>query len=254
MAFSFLLLALSSSGQTWEIGAFGGAAGYIGDLNPHNPVLPSGAAAGLFVQRNFNPYLSLKLNYTNGQIAGADSTSSNDYLKARNLSFKTQLNEVSMLLEFNFMKFTPGADFNHFSPYMYFGAGIVGYNPQATYKGTVYDLRPLQTEGIAYPSTALVIPYGVGAKYNFSGKWNIGASIGYRYVRTDYLDDVSGQYAPRNSFTNPVALALSDRSGEKTGVYIGSPGTQRGDYRNNDTYFFIGLSISFTFVTANCYY
>ncbi len=100
---------------------------------------------------------------------------------------------------------------------------------------------------------ALVIPYGVGVKYNFSSSWNIMASLGYRYVKSDYLDDVSGTYQKRTGLT-PLAAALSDRSGENTGVYIGVPGTQRGDYRGHDITMFVGFSISFTFLTTNCYY
>jgi len=250
----FLLTSPKLFAQTWELGAFGGSAGYLGDLNQHNPVQPSGLAVGAFIQRNFNPYLSLKLNLTHGTISGADSTSSTQQFRDRNLSFKTRLNELTALLEFNFMRFTPGADFNHYTPYIYFGAGVVDYNPTATYQNQEYDLRPLMTEGAAYSNIALAIPYGAGFKYNFNSSWNVGLSFGYRYTRTDYLDDVSGAYADRSTFTNPVAKALSDRSGEKTGVYLGVPGTQRGDYRGYDNYMFIGLSISFTFVSADCYY
>jgi len=160
------------------------------------------------------------------------------------------------MAEFNFMKYTPGADKNHFSPFIFFGAGVVNYQPRAAYMGAEYDLRPLMTEGQTkpYPDLALVIPYGAGVKYNFGGNWNIMASLGYRYVRSDYIDDVSGYYASKSIFNDPVALALSDRSGERTGNYIGVAGTQRGDFRSHDTYLFVGLTLSYTFVTSNCYY
>lgn len=242
--------------QTWETGISGGAAGYMGDLNQRKPVSISGPSAGIFVQRNFNPYLSLKLKYTYGKIEAADSTSNDQQFRDRNLSFATKLKELSLMAEFNFMKYTPGADENRFTPFIYLGIGIVGYNPQATYQGQTYDLRPLMTEGQTkpYSSTAIAIPYGAGIKYNFTGNWNISADIGYRNPNTDYLDDVSNVYANKSKFTSPVAAALSDRSGEKTGVYIGATGTQRGDLRTRDTYFFINFTLSFTFVTQNCYY
>ncbi len=257
MALCFMLFAPAFLfAQTWEAGASAGGAAYMGDLNQNNPVKVSGLSAGIFVQRNLNPYLSLKLNYQYGKIAGADSTSSTQQFRDRNLSFATSLNELSLIGEFNFMKYTPGADFDHFTPYIFLGVGAVAYNPQATYKNADYDLRGLKTEGQAnpYPYNALVIPYGAGIKYNFSSSWNILFNAGYRYVRSDYLDDVSRAYPNKSKFTNPLAAALSDRSGEKTGTYIGVTGTQRGDYRGHDTYLFIGFSLSFTFVTSNCYY
>lgn len=255
----FLLLLLISfdlQAQTWEIGGFAGGSAYMGDLNPHNPLKVSGIALGGFVKRNFDGYLSAKLNYTFGQIRGADSTSNNAQFRARNLSFVTQLNELSLIGEFNFLKYIPEAGQNKYTPFIYLGVGIVGYNPQANYQGRTYDLRPLTTEGQSKPygKTAISIPYGIGLKYNFSGKWNLIADIGYRHPTTDYLDDVSGYYPDPNKLPNDLARTLSDRSGENTGVFTGTPNSQRGDLRPKDTYMYVGFSISFTFVTSKCYY
>ncbi|MFD0767189.1 DUF6089 family protein [Mucilaginibacter lutimaris] len=240
--------------QTWEIGGNVGAAGYIGDLNINNPVKPSGAQAGLFIKRNFNRYLGVKLNYSFGQISGADSTSGSQQLRDRNLSFTTPLKELSLMAELNFMSFIPDAGKNKYTPYIYLGAGITSYNPKAKYNGEIYELRPLQTEGTAYSSKAIVIPFGAGVKYNFSGKWTVAADLGYRFTNTDYLDDVSRNYAPKSSFNNEIARALSDRSGEKNNIYIGKAGSQRGDYKPRDFYMFVGFTISYTFVTQECYY
>jgi hypothetical protein len=38
----------------------------------------------------------------------------------------------------------------------------------------------------------VLIPYGIGIKYNIGGKFSLAADMGYRYTFTDYLDDVSG--------------------------------------------------------------
>lgn len=253
---AIVLLSFTARAQTWELGFNVGGAGYMGDLNQRNPVKVSGLAIGGFLKRNFNGYLSAKLQYTLGEIQGADSTSKFQEFRDRNLSFVTRLNEVSLIGEFNFFEYQPENNKSIFTPFIFAGVGTVNYHPRAMYQGTMYDLRPLATEGQAksYSTTTLTIPYGVGIKYNFSGKLNLIADIGYRATRTDYLDDVSGYYAPASSFTDPLALTLADRSGERTGVYRGVPGTQRGDLRKRDTYLFIGLTISYTFVTQNCYF
>jgi hypothetical protein len=255
----FLLLlffSFNSQAQTWDLGGSVGASGYMGDLNPNNPLQVSGVSLGVFGSRNFDGYWSLKAKYTFGQIGADDNTSSNPQFRARNLSFRTTLNELSLVTEFNFLKYIPEIGQNRFTPFVYVGLGGVAYNPQATYEGHVYDLRPLKTEGESkpYPGVAFSIPYGVGFKYNFSGKWNFIADIGYRNPSTDYLDDVSGVYPNKSKLSSPLAQALSDRSGEETGVYIGSPGSQRGDGRPHDTYMFLSLSISFTFISTKCYY
>src|SRR5665213_2341638 len=142
-----LFISFNLQAQTWELGGFAGASAYMGDLNPNNPVKVSGVALGGFIKRNFDGYWSAKLNYTFGQIAGADSTSNSPQMRARNLSFKTTLSEFALIGEFNFMKYIPEVGQNRYTPFIYLGVGVVGYNPQATYQGQTYDLRPLMTEG-----------------------------------------------------------------------------------------------------------
>lgn len=254
---SLVFISFNLQAQTWELGGFAGGSAYMGDLNPSNPVKVSGIALGAFVKRNFDGYWSTKLGYTFGLIAGADNTSSDPQMRARNLSFKTALSELSVTEEFNFFKYIPEAGENRYTPFIFLGIGVVGYNPQAVYQGQTYDLWPLMTEGQSkpYPNAAVAFPYGAGFKYNFSGKWNFIVDIGYRNPSTDYLDDVSGKYPNPAKLSSPLAQALSDRSGEiNNGVDIGTPGTQRGDLRPKDTYMFVGFSISFTFVTSKCYY
>ncbi|HEY0245717.1 MAG TPA: DUF6089 family protein [Mucilaginibacter sp.] len=254
LAVFLLFITCNLQAQSWEIGGTVGGAGYMGDLNQNNPVKISGGAFGALVKYNFNGYLSAKLNYLHGTIAGADSTSHNQQSINRNLSFSTPLNELSGIVEFNFMKYIPSVSDNIYTPFIYLGVGVVGYRPTATYNGQTYDLRSFETEGQSkpYPNKAISIPYGAGIKYNFAGAWNLIADIGYRNPNTDYLDDVSGKYPA--GLSNPTSVALSDRSGEKNGKYIGMPGTQRGDMRNRDTYLFIGFTISYTFITPKCYY
>lgn len=241
-----------SQAQTWEIGAGVGGSGYMGDLNPGNPLKISGIAASGFVSRNFNRYLSARLSYTAGDIAGSDNTSSNEQFRERNLSFNTSLGELSLIGEFNFMSYLPNISNNRYTPFIYLGIATVRYNPQADYNGERYNLRPLTTEGEAkpYANSAIAIPYGFGIKYNVSGAWSFIADIGYRQPRTDYLDDVSGYYPDPAKLPGNLARALSDRSVNN----IGTPGTQRGDLRPHDTYLFLQFSISYTFLTNNCYF
>jgi hypothetical protein len=253
--FIFLVfISFTLKAQTWEFGAAAGGAGYLGDLNPNNPIKVSGYAFSGFAKRNFDGYITLRLNYTFGKIAAADSTSGNEQFRDRNLSFHTNLSEVSLIGEFNFMSYIPDAGKNKYTPYLFLGIASVNYTPYADYNGQTYNLRNAQTEGEKpYPTMAIAPMYGAGFKYNVSGKVTLGVEVGYRHPHTDYLDDVSGKYANRGpSGIYPGALA--DRSGEKTGIYIGAPGSQRGDLRPHDTYFFGQFTLSYTFVPQRCYF
>ncbi|HZY36521.1 MAG TPA: DUF6089 family protein [Mucilaginibacter sp.] len=251
---ALFLVSYNLKAQNWEFGGGVGAAGYMGDLNISDPIKPSGPSFGIFAKYNFNGYLAIRANYGYGIISAADSNSSNAQFRQRNLSFTTTLSEVSVMAEFNFMNYIPQVGKNRYTPYVYLGVAAVNYNPTTVYNGQKYDLRPLETEGQKkpYPNTAFGFPYGAGLKYNISGSVTLGFEIGYRTPNTDYLDDVGGYYAFAGH--NTLQEQLSDRSGEKTGVYIGSPGTQRGDGNPRDTYFFSWFTISYTFISKKCYF
>ena len=268
MSFKKTLLALTlcflfagkSSAQVWELGLQAGGAGYMGDLNPTKPLKISGLAVGAFVKANFDPHWALSFNYNTGKIKANDAKSPYEQFRQRNLSFHTQLHELSLLVDFNFFDYFSGGGYSSFSPYLYTGVGAVIFNPKANYQGTEYKLSQYFTEGQteSYKTAALSIPYGAGVKYNFKTNWTVLANIGYRNAYTDYLDDVSGTYLdPANlsteTNTRAIQIALSDRSGENNGNYIGSKGVQRGDFRKRDTYMFVGIGITYTFVSQKCF-
>src|SRR3569833_1617989 len=100
-----LFLSFNLQAQTWDIGGSVGASGYMGDLNPNNPLQVSGVSLGVFGSRNFDGYWSAKLKYTFGQIGADDANSSSAQFRQRKLSFKTTLNELSLTGEFNFLKY-----------------------------------------------------------------------------------------------------------------------------------------------------
>jgi len=237
----------------WELGIMAGGAGYMGDLNQNNPLQVSGLSGSLYAKRNFNQYIGLRLNYTYGQIKADDATSNNAQFRERNLRFKTSLNELSTLVDFNFFNYNLGGGTRQFTPYLFTGVGFVVFKPTAEYNDTKYRLNRFLTEGQqeGYSNVALTIPYGVGLRYNYKGAWSVFSEIGYRTAFTDYIDDVSGVYPVAQPIVgdSPNQVNLSDPSLHQTGY----PGTQRGDFRKRDTYLFVSVGISFTFVSSKCY-
>lgn len=247
-------LTYTVNAQSWEIGATVGGSGYIGDFNPNNPLKFTDPLYGAFLKRNMGTYFSAKLAIYHGTISGSDASSSNAQMQQRNLSFFTNLDEISLTGELNLFSYMPLIGENTYTPYIFAGIGTVSYAPMATYKNQDYDLRTIMTEGQTKPynQSAIVIPIGAGIKYNFTGQWNMILDLGYRITNTGYLDDVYGPYPDKSTLTTDIARALSDRSGETTANYIGAAGSQRGNYRH-DTYMFLGFTISYTFLSKKCY-
>lgn len=263
----FLLLiltwgGLNARGQRAEIGLNAGGAGYIGDLNQFNPVKISGISTGIFAKINFDPYWGVGLHYNYGRIKADDRTSRNAVFRDRNLNFHTTLHEIAFIGSFNFIDmYSPGSK-KRLSPYLFLGIGGVIFNPKGEFNDSEFELRDYLTEGQTslYRKYAVAIPYGAGVKYKKSENWTIFGQIGYRTVFTDYLDDVSGVYpltdAVHKSWLdrNGNPLNLTDRSEELYGAPGKfNPGDQRGDFRKRDTYLFVNIGISYTFVGQKCF-
>lgn len=260
----FCFVSVLAKSQEWEFGGWVGAAGYMGDLNPNNPTKFTDLALGLNTRYAFNPYHALKLSFAYGNIQANDADSDFEQHRLRNLNFKTAITELAILYEFYFYPYWPGSGAYRFTPYVFTGVAGFQYEPKTEYNGTTYKLRELGTEGQGsylgtprtYTNRNLAIPFGVGIKYNFVSRFNIGLELGFRNTLTDYLDDVSKRYVDKAALATEngqIASNLSDRSGEvNNGTYIGTVGAQRGDPSKRDFYMFTGISLSYTLNPIRC--
>lgn len=246
----------------WEIGVFGGAAFYFGDLNTNYSLSLPNASAGGIARYNFNERLCFRLGITSGQVEADDARSKNIYEKARNLSFRSQVTDASALLEFNFLPYIHGSRDYFFTPYLFGGFGVFSFNPEAFYNGTWVELRPLGTEGQfkgeEYYTVQTALAYGGGIKVDLGKSWSFNAELSARNTRTDYLDDVSTVYPDKRDLQRArgeVAAALSDRSLRLPGIEdsrLGLPGTQRGNSKTRDAYVFLQGGVVYYFGSLRC--
>ncbi len=229
--------------QEGEFGFGLGAGHYFGDLNTRARLNRPKMAATAFFRKNFGNYVAARLGVTYARLGYSDKFNThNEYMYSRNLSFNSNVWEVTLQGDFNFFRFMPGEPQYNFTPYITFGAGVFSYDPFAYLNGEKVMLRPLNTEGQGnsfypdrqpYSPMGISFPIGGGIKYSFNERVNVGFEILYRLTNTDYLDDVSKTYVDPAVFpTNPdgspsVAYLLHDRSYE-LGEPIGTPGRQRG--------------------------
>jgi hypothetical protein len=247
--------------QEGEFGFNLGASQYFGDLNPNPRFNTPNIALGAFFRKQFGGYVALRVaaNYT--YLGYSDRFNSyNEFMYRRNLSFNTDIYELSLQGDFNFFKFVPGSTYNRFTPYITFGIGTFYYNPYTYLNGQKIMLRQLGTEGqgaAGYPKEysplAVCFPIGVGFKYNVNRRMNIGLEFVYRFTSTDYIDDVSGTYAPNaqpHYLPNgqpTIWYQLEDRSYATGEERIGIQGRQRGYSNQNDSWitgvFFISWNI-----------
>ena len=249
----------------WEAGAFLGGGHYFGDLNRDFNLGDPGPAGMLLARYNFSTRWAARLGASYTRVRADDADSPNVFERARNLSFRSDVFDGNLALEFNFLPYVHGSREEFFTPYVFAGLTVAHFNPTAELDGERYRLRDFGTEGQfpgeEYYTTALGIGYGLGFKLDLTYEWSLNFELHARQLFTDYLDDVSTVYPDREDLLDrpggEIAAALSDRSGEvdvpgATDFGIGIPGRQRGDATGDDQYGALTVGLVYYFGQLRC--
>jgi hypothetical protein len=232
-------------------------------------------AAGLRYKLTQSFAIHPQLNF--GTVKADDAETQEFFRNHRNLSFKSNVWEISTNFEYFFLKEQTGHRYRlrgvrgqrgfELAGYLFAGIGLFHFNPKAEYEGKWYELQPLGTEGQGlvpgrdfYKRVQVCIPMGVGFKYNFDRRWGVGFEYGLRYTFTDYIDDVSQTYYDQDalaSYRGDIAAALSDRSNAdytNNNPEVNNAGQQRGDPSHRDAYMFGTVSITYKIRTGRVSY
>lgn len=243
--------ALAQKGQ--EVGGWVGLSHYFGDLNTDYSLNDPGPAFGLVVRQNFNERLCLVGGINYSRLGARDADSQNTVERTRNLSFKSNVFDATLGLEFNFFSYFHGDKRYYYTPYAMLGIVVAKFNPTAELDGTTYKLRDFNTESSdSYGTVSPGLAFGVGFKWDLNYRWSFNVGISARRLTTDYLDDVSTVYRDFNSIPGGptgIAAQLSDRSGVDG---FATAGKQRGNSLNNDTYAIIQVSMVRFFTQLEC--
>ncbi len=161
--------------RSYDYGFLIGTAQYNGDVNMTRPYYSPQPAASIIFRKNFNPHYSLRFNGTYGLLRADDADFSNRYQQNRNYYFdKTQIIELSSMLEFNFFEVTNNKKEKNFSPYVVFGLGVMYIENSKWYE-------------------AFNIPMGLGLKYKLLPRLELRGEWVFRKTFTDNLDQLAYQ-------------------------------------------------------------
>lgn len=208
-----------SNAQINEIGVTVGASNFIGDIGATNYISPKDLGYGIQYRWNRSPRHSWRASYNYLKLSGDDAKSDMMMRKTRNLSFKNNIHELSVGIEFNFFEFDLHNEWFSFTPYLY--TGVTGLKYDETY----FDKKKQQKTEDAY---SLAIPLSAGFKAQINKRIVLSTEIGLRYTFTDNLDG-------NNPSSNKYA------------------GSRFGNTNSNDWYVFTGLTLSYTFGKNPCY-
>ena len=246
------------------------ALNYFGDLAPRPSRFSTDIgftrpAIGLSFTHRFGPRYSLVGAFTYGTLRGDDADSADPtdaenavYRFDRNLSFRNRVKELSIVANLDlFENMATYISRVKWTPYIYLGIAVFHHNPQAQAPATDVngnplpeagqwvDLQPLGTEGQfadldptainhgikPYKLIQPAIPMGLGLRLRINELMDFSAELGFRYLFTDYVDDVSAHYVNLDELDSELARAMSYRTAEVRGpATLGNGGTQSGNY------------------------
>lgn len=253
--FFLILLTTASIAQPVRLHVMGGFSNYSGDIRQQRFTLDRAnsviTAGGTF---NITNQIALRSDYSFTRL-GADDKYNKPDLRIRNLNFKTLIQELTLMGEYDIFNLEE----RRLSPYVFAGIGIFNFSPYtADTAGNKVWLAGLSTEGQGLPEypdkklykkTQFNIPAGAGVKYALSEDVHVGFEIGVRKLFTDYLDDVSTTYADPNILFNRKGLQAVNFAfrGDELKPPLAYPeaGSLRGNSKRNDYYYYGQFRISF---------
>jgi hypothetical protein len=228
--------------STLEVGAFGGASYYIGDINPAMHFKQLVPAYGFVARYSQGTRFAFRFNLSTTEVTADDAVVK--FNEGRGLNFKSRINDASFVAEFNFFDYFTGSKNDYVTPFIFGGVSIFHFTPRDLDDNL---LRPLGTEGQfmfdvndnrigpePYSQWGVSVPFGLGIKYSLTKR--IGVTVEWRMHKTftDYIDDISTVYP------GSPDMGLHPTGDNTFGV-------QRGDRSNNDWYSFTGASLTYRF-------
>lgn len=239
----------------WEVGTGVGVMGSITDLGKKGfNLTTANVTSGFYVGAMYKNFIGARFEMAWGKVQAADSTAAKGSpAYDRNLNFRSNITEFSLLGEFHPLLAIAGENVPKLSPYVLAGVAWFTFNPQTNLNGRWINLAPLRTEGQTfepfkatrekYNLSQVATPVGIGVKYELNQLFTIRGEFLYRFLYTDYLDDVSKDYidpALFNAYLSPANAALAravySRGRERDPNFNDAPGVARGNSANNDSY------------------
>ena len=209
------LVGLAQISQRSELGFGLGLFTYTGDLARTYRITDSKPAATVFYRLNLSKVISFKTSLTGGKIGATDRENPIDALAVqRDASFDLFLLEGATTFEYHFLDWRDEKRKLRFTPFLFAGLGLFG-------------ISGVEQKNAEYSNIQLSIPFGGGMKYVLNPKWYLAFEVGARKTFFDYLDNISEAVPTVKNF-------------------------QFGNEFDNDTYFFVGLSLTRTFYDIPC--
>lgn len=156
--------------QTYEIGPYIGGANYIGDVGSTNYIAPKSLVAGGIFKWNRSKRHSFRLSILHTTLEADDKNASENRRQERGYSFKNELTEASLGIEYTFWEWNLHNLQPQFTPYLY--TGLTGIFTEDQYINRKNRIVPGDNKITA------AIPMVLGVKGTLNTNWVFRARSG----------------------------------------------------------------------------
>lgn len=187
----FLAVVLTVSGfaqKTADIGIWGGTSTYWGDIEKAFPLQTFNLNFGAFFRYNFNARVALRTSFLTGSFASEGFVEDVPFL------FSKKAQDLSAMVEVNYLKYILGEKKTPFTPYIMGGVGVMYFpytlGPEELNALTMIKRQPVITE-VNESVISLAVPFGFGIKVSLGERLGIGAEYQIRKLFNDKLDNMN---------------------------------------------------------------
>lgn len=251
-----------AAAQRFELGAGIGYLSYRGDLQPKYWPTHPGVAAELIGRYNLSMAAVLRANLLYSPSLSASSADSPDpFVRTEKPStgFSGYLAELGVFGEYNFFNYRNPKNRHVFgSPYLFGGPCLAitkrgpadNFSPDSIFDlhGQYFVFRREEAKLALFPGFVL----GVGYKQQLGQYFNLGVQASGRFLLFDgdKFDQVSDREIRRVAVLDEAGNFIPDGNGGFQ--YKSASGPQLGNVPDRDSYFFLGISLTYTIKEVIC--
>ncbi len=194
LVFATVMITVSGFAQkTADIGLWGGTSTYWGDVRVP-PIQTFNPNFGGYFRYNFNKRVGLRAMFLTGKVSADGLAEDVPWI------FEKNVQDFSLQVEINYLKYVLGERKTPFTPYIMGGIGIM-YFPYNLDPAQLSAVNPDHVKGTAIVKESVItpaIPFGFGVKFNLGMRLGIGVEYQLRKIFSDKLDDLDDPLAFRN--------------------------------------------------------
>lgn len=191
----------------YELGGMVGGSYYLGDANYTGLFKELNIMGGVIGRYNINPRMAVKGNLSIAGISGTTEGGETDF-PGGGTSFTRTIYDLGAQFEYNFFAYGEGAGYkrtHRLVPYIFGGLG--------------FTFAPEPAENVF----TMNVPLGLGVKYKFAPRFNLGCELSFRFSLSDKLDVT-----------------------EKSGTVLDDPyGINSSGAKNKDSYSFLSIFLTY---------